>query len=105
MRGGRVRLLELVLDLCVFAVCALICVLLLVQAGTTSGESARLTRAVYLAQTLAEDWKMGESDPGTAKDAELIGEVRETGDGSAEVIVTWNGETVYTIGEVRRGES
>ena len=105
MRGGRARLLELVLDLCVFAVCAIICVLLLIQSRTMSGESARLTRAVYLAQTLAENWKMGESDPGMAKDEELIGEVRETGDGSAEVIVTWNGETVYTIGEVRRGES
>ena len=53
MRGGRSRLLELVLDLCVFAVCALICVLLLVRAGTISRGSERLTRAVYLAQTLA----------------------------------------------------
>ena len=105
MRGGRTRLLELVLDLCVFAVCALICVLLMVRAGNISEESKRLTQAVYLAQTLAEDWKAGKPAPRTAAEGALIGEVRETEDGAAEVTVTWNGEAVYTIGEVRRNES
>ena len=104
MRGGRYRLLELVLDLCVFAVCALIFVLLLVRAGTISRGSERLTRAVYLAQTLAEDWKAGEAAPRTVEEEELTGELRETEGGGAEVTVTWNGETVYTIGEVRRNE-
>lgn len=104
MRGGRARLLELVLDLCIFAVCALICVLLLVRAGTISGESKRLTQAVYLAQTLAECWKTGEAAPVTTGEGALTGEVWETGDGSAKITVTWNGETVYTIEEVRRNE-
>ncbi len=51
--GGRVRLLELILDLCVFAVCAVVCVLLLVRAQGISAGSQRLTRAVYLAQSAA----------------------------------------------------
>lgn len=105
MRGGRARLLELVLDLCVFAVCSLICVLLLVRAGTVSQESRRLTRAVYLAQTLAEDWKAGEPAPRSAGDGALTGEILEMTDGIASITVTWNGETVYTIGEVRRNAS
>lgn len=38
------------------------------------------------------------------EEEELTGELRETEGGGAEVTVTWNGETVYTIGEVRRNE-
>lgn len=102
MRGGRARLLELVLDLCVFGVCALLCALLLARAAAISEESRRLTRAVYLAQTLAEDWKAGEPAPRTAGDGSLTGALRETAADAAEITVTWNGETVYTIEEVRR---
>ena len=101
--GGRVRLLELILDLCVFAVCAVVCVLLLVRAQGISAGSQRLTRAVYLAQSAAETWKAAGGTPGAGA---LAGEGYaveiEEGAGEADVTVTWNGETVYTIEGVLR---
>ena len=101
--GGRVRLLELILDLCVFAVCAVVCVLLLVRAQGISAGSQRLTRAVYLAQSAAETWKAAGEIPGAgAPDGEGYAVEIEEGDGEADVTVTWNGETVYAIEGVRR---
>lgn len=102
--GGRVRLLELILDLCVFAVCAVVCVLLLVRAQGISAGSQRLTRAVYLAQSAAETWKAAGEIPGAGgvPDSEGYAVEIEEGDGEADVTVTWNGETVYTIEGVRR---
>ena len=101
--GGRVRLLERILDLCVFAVCAVVCVLLLVRAQGISAGSQRLTRAVYLAQSAAETWKAAGEIPGAGalSDEGYAVEIEE-GAGEADVTVTWNGETVYTIEGVRR---
>ena len=51
---ARLLLVELILDLVIFALCAAVCVALLVRARSMSRESTELTQAVYLAQTAAE---------------------------------------------------
>lgn len=51
---SRLLLLELVCDLVLFGLCAVVCVALLVQARSMSRESTDLTQAVYLAQEAAE---------------------------------------------------
>lgn len=56
---ARMLLLELVFNLFIFAVCALVCVSLFVQSRKMSRESTDLTQAVYLAQSAAELWKSG----------------------------------------------
>jgi len=54
---SRLLLLELILDLVIFALCAAVCVTLLVRARFMSRASGELTQAVYLAQTAAETWR------------------------------------------------
>lgn len=54
-------LLELVCSLFLFAVCATVCVGLLVHARSLSRESARLTQAVYIAQDAAERYRSGQT--------------------------------------------
>lgn len=54
---ARLLLVELILDLVIFALCAAVCVALLVRARSMSRESTELTQAVYLAQTAAETWR------------------------------------------------
>ena len=56
---ARLLLVELILDLVIFALCAAVCVALLVRARSMSRESTELTQAVYLAQTAAETWPTG----------------------------------------------
>lgn len=51
---SRLLLLELVCDLVLFVLCAVVCVALLVQARGMSRRSTELTQAVYLAQEAAE---------------------------------------------------
>ena len=58
---SRLLLLELVADLFIFALCAALCVALLVQARSMSDESTRLTQAVYIAQDAAERLRAGET--------------------------------------------
>lgn len=58
---SRLLLLELVADLFIFALCAAVCVALLVQARSMSDESTRLTQAVYIAQDAAERLRAGET--------------------------------------------
>lgn len=58
---SRLLLLELVADLFIFALCAVVCVALLVQARSMSAESTRLTQAVYIAQDAAERLRAGET--------------------------------------------
>lgn len=57
MKDHRSSLLltELVLDLLIFAVCTAVCAALLVRAWSVERESTRLTDAVYIAQTAAEE--------------------------------------------------
>ena len=58
---SRLFLLELVCDLVIFALCAAVCVALLLQAKSMSAESTRLTQAVYIAQDAAERLRAGET--------------------------------------------
>lgn len=60
---GKLLLLELIFNLFLFAVCAAVCVGLLLHARGISQKSTRLTQAVYLAQTIAEQWKADASFP------------------------------------------
>lgn len=62
-KGQRANLflLELVLDLLIFILCAAVCLTLLGHARTMSMESQNLTVAVYAAQTAAEEWRLDPS--------------------------------------------
>lgn len=61
---SNLLLVELLANLVVFALCALVCVTILVKARVMSSQSDDLTNAVYLAQTAAEAWKEGGELPG-----------------------------------------
>lgn len=56
---SQLLLVELICDLVIFAICAIVCVTLLVQARLMSQESTQLTDAVYVAQTAAETYLAG----------------------------------------------
>lgn len=58
---SRLLLLELVADLFIFALCAAVCVALLLQARSMSDEGTRLAQAVYIAQDAAERLRAGET--------------------------------------------
>lgn len=51
---------ELVIDLFIFAVCAAVCVGLLLKAFSMSRQSTELTQEVYIAQSAAERFRQGE---------------------------------------------
>lgn len=51
---SRLLLVELICDFVIFALCAVVCVTLLVKARSMSRASTELTRAVYLAQEAVE---------------------------------------------------
>ena len=59
MKRTNLFLLELVLDLVLFTLCAVVCVALLLTAKGMSQESRQLTEAVYIAQDAAERWRSG----------------------------------------------
>ena len=65
-RHANLFLLELVCSLFLFALCACVCVGLILHAQQLNRESRDLTQAVYLAQTAAEEWRAGtlEHNPG-----------------------------------------
>lgn len=91
-------LLELVLDLFVFALCAAVCVGLLVRAHDLSRESGRLTQAVYLAQSAAEAARTGATLPEPPEGYEICHETKEAdGVTSMEIRVLCQGRTVYTL--------
>ena len=91
-------LLELVLDLCVFALCAAVCVGLLVRAHDLSRESGRLTQAVYLAQSAAEAARTGAALPEPPEGYEICHVTKEAdGVTSMEIRVLCQGRTVYTL--------
>lgn len=69
---SRLLLLELICDLLIFALCAIVCVTLLVRARSMSQESTRLTQAVYLAQTAADQYLAGEDFGGDFGDFLVI---------------------------------
>lgn len=57
VKRSSLFLTELVLSLLVFIVCAVVCVSLLVYSYNTSKNSTNLTHAVFLAESMAENWK------------------------------------------------
>lgn len=54
-------LTELVLDLFIFIICAVVCCGLLVRADSIAKQSAELTDAVYIAESLAERASAGQA--------------------------------------------
>ena len=58
---SRLLLTELICNLAIFALCAVVCACLLLQSWSISRESSELTQAVTLAQTAAEVWRAGRS--------------------------------------------
>lgn len=59
--GGSLFLVELILDLIIFVMCAAVCVALLVHAHIMSTQSTDLTQAVYIAQSYAEQLRTGQT--------------------------------------------
>ena len=99
--GGRSRLflLELVLCLTIFVLCAAVCAALLVRAWSLSRESARLTQGVYLAQSAAEALRAGADLPQMPQDYDLDVRAEPPEDGvcAATITVSCQGEIVYTL--------
>ena len=85
-------LMELIIDLFLFVLCAAVCVGLLVHARRMSAQSTRLTQAVYLAQSAAETWKATGTQP--AEPAAQSGglELRYTAEGNRLDIAVYQGE-------------
>lgn len=99
---SRLLLTELILDLSIFAVCAVVCACILVQAWSISLESTQLTQAVTAAQSVAETWRATGTLPDSARPDEngLIAHC-VVEDGLLTVVIqTRNGEPVYTLEEV-----
>lgn len=102
--AGRLRIFELIFDVAIFAVCAVVCVLLLGKARQMSAESAQLTRAVELSQNAAETWKATGELPvgGGMPDGDGYAVVLTPDGEGVDVAVSRNGTPVYTIEGVRR---
>lgn len=106
MKTGRhsLLLLEIVLDLFIFAVCAVVCTGLLVRARQMSDDSAKLTDAVFAAQTAAETWRAGQQPAGKAGAFAI--EMKPVQDSAVKeavsISVLLDGQEVYTIEEVAR---
>lgn len=98
-RRSNLFLLELVLCLTIFVLCAAVCTALLVRARGLSRESEQLTQGVYLAQSAAEALRSGAPLPqapqGYGLDVRTGGP--EGGVYTASITVTCQGETVYTL--------
>lgn len=91
-------LIELVFNLFIFALCAAVCVGLLLHARRLSQESERLTQAVTLAQSAAEALRTGQSLPEAPEGYEITPLLSpEEGVIRAEILVLCQGETVYTL--------
>lgn len=106
MKNGRhsLFLLELVLDLLIFSVCAAVCAGLLVYARMLSRDSATLADAVFYAQTAAETWRAG-GEPEAGENGFTIAVTpAENGAGpeTARIAVSRDGKEVFVIEEVAR---
>lgn len=111
---SQLLLVELVCDLVIFAICAVVCVALLVQARIMIRESTQLTNAVYIAQTAAETYLAGGElaygysaegqevlDPTSALFPEFLTSVETQADGSVLLVVYLYGQSpqqpVYSL--------
>lgn len=91
-------LIELVFNLFIFALCAAVCVGLLLHARRISQESEQLTQAVSLAQSAAESLRVGQSLPEAPEGYEITPLLTpREGVMDAEIQVLYQGETVYTL--------
>ena len=99
-RRTNLFLVELVLNLFIFALCAAVCVGLLVHARGISRESTRLTDAVYLAQNAAETWRSG-GTPGEAQGDYRV-ELSPGGSGTCDISVWLGDELIFTLEGVAR---
>ena len=91
-------LMELVIDLFLFVLCAAVCVGLLLHARSMSLESTRLTQAVYLAQSTAEALRAGDGLPEAPEGYRC--QVSQTGNDSlstAEIEIFWGDTSLYTL--------
>lgn len=91
-------LIELLFNLFIFALCAAVCVGLLVHARRMSLESTRLTQAVYLAQSAAEALRAGQDAPNAPAGYEVTTALTAA-DGlvSGQIAVSYEGQAVYTL--------
>ena len=67
---SRLLLTELICNLAIFALCAVVCACLLLQSWSISRESSELTQAVTLAQTAAEVWRADGTQPADLSDSQ-----------------------------------
>lgn len=108
--GNRLSLflVELILDLALFAVCAAVCVGLLIHARGMSRESTRLTDAVYIAQTAADTLRSGStltagawSTRGPEENGAYFLSVERSDEGnvhSARISVSADNTPLYSLG-------
>ena len=96
-------LLELIIDLFLFVVCAAVCVGVLLHARGVSMESTDLTEAVSQAQTIAEEWRATGAQPmwGPPDESGLTGSFSTQGD--ALTISIYKGDKlIYALEGVTR---
>ena len=91
-------LMELVIDLFLFVLCAAVCVGLLLHARSMSLESTRLTQAVYLAQSTAEALRAGSALPEAPEGYRCeVSRTEDSGLTSASIEVFWGDTALYTL--------
>lgn len=93
-------LTELVLNLLVFLICAVICCGLLLRAWGMNRDSGELTRAVALAQTAAETLRGGGTQNGAYTEDGLIISYVCTGNGeivTAKIQISSGDRMVYSL--------
>ena len=91
-------LMELIIDLFLFVLCAAVCVGLLLHARSMSLESTRLTQAVYLAQSTAEALRAGSPLPEAPEGYRCeVSRTEDSGLTSASIEVLWGDTALYTL--------
>ena len=91
-------LMELIIDLFLFVLCAAGCVGLLLHARSMSLESTRLTQAVYLAQSTAEALRAGSALPEAPEGYRCeVSRTEDSGLTSASIEVFWGDTALYTL--------
>lgn len=91
-------LMELIIDLFLFVLCAAVCVGLLLHARSMSLESTRLTQAVYLAQSTAEALRAGSPLPEAPEGYRCeVSRMEDSGLTSASIEIFWGDTALYTL--------
>lgn len=91
-------LMELVIDLFLFVLCAAVCVGLLLHARSMSLESTRLTQAVYLAQSTAEALRTGDDLPEAPEGYRCqISRSEGSGLSTADIEIFWGDRCLYSL--------